>query len=59
MLKDLRMIEKKYGLDETYSFLRSFLEMETYSSFLEELIVGIIMSLGAVFCVIFFITVNL
>ena len=36
MLKDLRMLEKQYGLDETYSFERRFIEMEYYSIYLEE-----------------------
>ena len=58
MLKDHRRIEKDYGMHETYSFYRKFMEIEQYTDFLYHQIMGVALSLLAVILVVTFITMN-
>lgn len=58
-LKDLRALEEKYGLPNTYSFAQDFLDYELYFVFIDETLLSTGLSLVAVFCVVIFITASL
>lgn len=56
MLRDLRYIEKTYGLPGTFSFADQFLDFEMYFNFVSDAAEGIIIATVVVTVVVFFIT---
>lgn len=59
LLKDLYRIEEKYGLKDTSSYQKEFINIEPYFDYVDEQIVSVLLSLIAVIAVVFFVTVNL
>lgn len=59
ILRDIRRIEKEWGVPETYSYSETFLDFEQYFTFRDDCIKGSIAGISAVTLVVFFITGSL
>ena len=57
-LREIRDIEKTYGLEGTYSFTMEYLDIEQYMTLLEEAILSGFLSLVAIFIVVLLFTGN-
>ena len=57
-LTDVRYIEKHFGLSDTYSFDREYVDLEIYRVMLPETLATLAFALIAVILVVLFITVN-
>ena len=58
-LEDLRVIEKAYGLPNTYSYASDYLDFEQYVVFTQETVLSCGLSIVAVIVVIIFITASI
>ena len=59
MLEDLRDIEARYGIEETYSFEVGYLEIEIYAALDEEITTMLTYALLIVSAMVLLITFNL
>ena len=59
MLEDLRDIEAKYGIEETYSFEVEYFEIEIYAALDEEITTMLTYALLIVSAMVLLITFNL